>query len=111
MIKSAMAKLSNGIFEHRRRRGLVSTAMQTRKLPNVPNRAISVLTTIIALPWYRDRQQTSALGIDGLTLITEELFIVLPERRLGLRLARSINGLKGENKHGNSASLQCSLAY
>ena len=39
---------------------------------------------MIALPWDRGRQQTSALGIDELTLIAEELFIVLPERILGL---------------------------
>ena len=39
---------------------------------------------MIALPWDRGRQQTSGLGIDELTLIAEELFIVLPERILGL---------------------------
>ena len=39
---------------------------------------------MIALPWDRGRQQTSSLGIDELTLIAEELFIVLPERILGL---------------------------
>ena len=42
------------------------------------------ITTMIALPWDRGRQQTSALVIGELTLIAEELFIVMPERILGL---------------------------